>query len=117
LIGEDFCFGTCDESEADRLRRQIAALQQQIEQREPVQVEQPRMKRVPEKVFRDRLKYGGFGPEMVRIPAGRFQMGDIQGGGYDREKPVHRVSIKQFAMGKYEVTVGEFMNYELNQSL
>ncbi|MDM8563086.1 SUMF1/EgtB/PvdO family nonheme iron enzyme, partial [Candidatus Marithioploca araucensis] len=108
LIGEDFCFGTCDESEADRLRRQIAALQQQIDQREPVQ---PRVKRVPDKVFRDRLKDGGFGPEMVRIPAGRFQMGDIQGGGDSDEKPVHRVSIKQFAMGKYEVTVGEFRRF------
>ncbi|MCK5524949.1 MAG: SUMF1/EgtB/PvdO family nonheme iron enzyme [Thiomargarita sp.] len=105
LIGEDFCFGTCDESEADRWRRQIAALQQQIDQREPVQ---PRVKRVPDKVFRDRLKDGGFGPEMVRIPAGRFQMGDIQGGGYSDEKPVHKVSVSEFAMGRYEVTFAEY---------
>ncbi len=108
LIGEDFCFGTCDESEADRLRRQIAALQQQIDQREPVQVVQPRVKRVPDKVFRDRLKDGGFGPEMVRIPAGRFRMGDIQGGGGSNEKPVHRVSVSEFAMGRYEVTFAEY---------
>jgi formylglycine-generating enzyme required for sulfatase activity len=45
---------------------------------------------------------------MVVIPAGDFQMGDIQGGGYYDEKPVHRVSIKQFAMGKYEVTFAEY---------
>jgi formylglycine-generating enzyme required for sulfatase activity len=108
LIGEDFCFGTCDESEADRLRRQIAALQQQIDQREPVQVVQPRVKRVPDKVFRDRLKDGGLGPEMVRIPAGRFRMGDIQGGGGSDEKPVHWVSVSEFAMGRYEVTFAEY---------
>jgi formylglycine-generating enzyme required for sulfatase activity len=61
-----------------------------------------------DKFFRDRLKDGGFGPEMVRIPAGRFRMGDIQGGGESDEKPVHLVSVKQFAMGKYEVTFAEY---------
>ncbi len=60
------------------------------------------------KTFRDRLKDGRLGPEMVRIPAGRFQMGDIQGGGYDDEKPLHWVSIKPFAIGKYEVTFAEY---------
>jgi len=59
-------------------------------------------------VFRDRLQDGSSGPKMVVIPAGRFRMGDIQGGGSDDEKPVHRVSIKQFAMGKYEVTFAEY---------
>ncbi len=64
-----------------------------------------------EKFFRDRLQNGGFGPEMVRISAGRFRMGDIQNGGGSDEKPVHRVSVNQFAMGKYEVTVGEFRRF------
>ncbi|MDM8562163.1 SUMF1/EgtB/PvdO family nonheme iron enzyme [Candidatus Marithioploca araucensis] len=62
----------------------------------------------PGNVFRDRLQDGSLGPKMVVIPAGRFRMGDIQGGGSDDEKPVHRVSIKQFAMGKYEVTFAEY---------
>jgi formylglycine-generating enzyme required for sulfatase activity len=35
-------------------------------------------------------------------------MGDIQGGGGSDEKPVHRVSVNQFAMGKYEVTFAEY---------
>ncbi|MDP6643024.1 MAG: formylglycine-generating enzyme family protein, partial [Rhodospirillales bacterium] len=49
------------------------------------------------------------GPEMVVIPAGSFRMGDLNSGGYDREKPVHRVTIpRPFAVGKYEVTRGEF---------
>jgi formylglycine-generating enzyme required for sulfatase activity len=48
---------------------------------------------------------------MVWIPAGSFRMGDIQGGGHDNEQPVHEVSVGQFAMGKYEVTVGEFRKF------
>jgi formylglycine-generating enzyme required for sulfatase activity len=60
------------------------------------------------KVFQDRLKNGGLGPKMVRIPAGSFRMGDIQGGGYADEQPVHRVSVGKFAMGMYEVTFAEY---------
>ena len=63
------------------------------------------------KIFRDSLKDGSEGPEMVLIPAGEFQMGDIQGGGDDDEKPVHQVSVSAFAMGRYEVTVGEFRQF------
>jgi formylglycine-generating enzyme required for sulfatase activity len=62
----------------------------------------------PGKVFRDYLKNGSKGPEMVWIPAGTFRMGDIQGGGYDNEKPVHSVSVNRFAMGRYEVTFAEY---------
>ena len=60
------------------------------------------------KVFRDRLKDGSDGPEMVRIPAGTFRMGDIQGGGDSDEQPVHSVSVKRFAMGRYEITFAEY---------
>ncbi|EDN70692.1 protein of unknown function DUF323 [Beggiatoa sp. PS] len=62
-------------------------------------------------VFRDNLKNGSLGPEMVWIPKGRFRMGDIQGGGDSDEKPVHWVNIDQFAMGKNEVTVGEYLRF------
>jgi formylglycine-generating enzyme required for sulfatase activity len=58
--------------------------------------------------FRDTLKDGGSGPEMVMIPAGTFRMGDIQGGGDSDEQPVHSVSVGQFPMGKYEVTFAEY---------
>ena len=48
-------------------------------------------------------------PEMVVIPAGSFRMGDLNGGGADDEKPVHRVTIpRPFAVGKYEVTQAEW---------
>jgi formylglycine-generating enzyme required for sulfatase activity len=60
-------------------------------------------------VFRDKLKDGSLGPEMIVIPAGQFRMGDLNGGGRDNEKPVHQVIINNpFAMGKYEVTFAEY---------
>lgn len=58
------------------------------------------------KTFRDKLKDGSLGPEMVQIPAGTFQMGSNDGDG--DEKPVHTVSVKSFALGKYEVTFEEY---------
>jgi len=62
----------------------------------------------PGNIFRDRLQDGTLGPEMVVIPAGRFLMGDIQGGGESDEQPVHWVSVDRFAMAKYEVTFAEY---------
>jgi len=59
-------------------------------------------------IFRDRLKDGSQGPEMVWIPGGSFRMGDIQGRGDSDEQPVHSVSVSRFAMGRYEVTFAEY---------
>jgi formylglycine-generating enzyme required for sulfatase activity len=59
----------------------------------------------PGKSFRDKLKDGSLGPEFVQIPGGTFQMGSNE---YDSEKPVHTVTVKNFAMGKYEVTFEEY---------
>ncbi len=68
---------------------------------------------VPERavgeVFRDSLKSGGEGPEMVVLPTGRFRMGDLSGEGSNDEKPVRRVTLSRpIAMGKYEVTFTEY---------
>ncbi len=50
--------------------------------------------------------------EMVVIPAGTFQMGNIQGGHAKREQPVHEVRIvKPFAIGRYEVTFEEYDSF------
>jgi formylglycine-generating enzyme required for sulfatase activity len=43
-------------------------------------------------------------PEMIVLPAGSFEMG---GSAVD-EQPVHRVTLKAFAMGKTEVTQGQW---------
>jgi len=66
----------------------------------------------PGDVFKDCPKC----PEMVVIPAGSFRMGDLQGGGDNNEKPVHTVTIpRAFAVGRYEVTRGEFAAF-VNES-
>jgi formylglycine-generating enzyme required for sulfatase activity len=124
LVG-DFCLVSCPEPksaqeqrEKEALQRQknlTAQLEQERQEKENLQRQLEALKNQPgpvqEKVFRDRLADGSFGPEMVWIAAGSFQMGDIQGGGDSDEKPVHRVSVGQVAMGKYEVTVGEFKRF------
>ena len=53
-------------------------------------------------------------PEMVVLPSGKFMMGSPEGerGRDDREGPQHRVTIlKPFAVGKYEVTVGQYAEF------
>ena len=43
--------------------------------------------------------------QMVALPPGSFQMGDLDGGGFSDEKPVHGVDIGYgFAVGKFAVT-------------
>ena len=56
--------------------------------------------------FRDTLKDGGKGPEMVVLPTGRFSMGSL----YEHDgTPVRTVTIsKRIAMGKYEVTFADY---------
>lgn len=60
-------------------------------------------------VFRDEWDGGGFAPQMVVIPKGRFQMGDLHGQGDDNEYPVHEVIIaNSFAFSRHEVTFAEY---------
>lgn len=60
----------------------------------------------PPKAFRDCPDC----PEMVLVPGGAFLMGSPPGevGRFDDEGPQHRVQIKAFAAGKYEVTWDEY---------
>jgi formylglycine-generating enzyme required for sulfatase activity len=46
-------------------------------------------------------------PEMVLIPGGSFMMGDA-GSQHDDEKPVHRVTVGSFMLGKTEVTQAQW---------
>ena len=70
-------------------------------------------------VFRDTLRDGGQGPEMVVLPTGRFRMGDLSGKGEEDERPVRTVTISRpIAMGKYPVTFEEydrFVNGRINE--
>ena len=83
-----------------------------------VAVEKSALQQLQQKVLRDYEKererekviFGGKteAEYFARIPAGSFRMGDIQGGGGSDEKPVHRVRIKAFLLGKTEVTFAQW---------
>lgn len=49
-------------------------------------------------------------PPLVHVPGGKFWMGadENDSEAYSWEKPIHQVELKDFYIGKYEVTVGEF---------
>ena len=59
--------------------------------------------------FRDALQDGSDAPEMVVVPAGKFQMKIRQDD--DSFEKKHHIAIKTFAMGRYEVTIGEFRQF------
>ncbi len=44
-------------------------------------------------------------PEMMRVPAGTFEMGSADD---PTEGPVHRVTVKAFSIGRYPVKIGEW---------
>jgi formylglycine-generating enzyme required for sulfatase activity len=52
-------------------------------------------------------------PEMVILPAGSFAMGspDSESGRGEDEGPVHQVIIAKFALGKNEITKGQFAEF------
>jgi len=49
--------------------------------------------------------------ELIFIPGGEFQMGDLWGDGDYDERPVHTVRVDDFYMSKYEITVGQFKRF------
>jgi len=63
----------------------------------------------PPKEFRDCADC----PEMIRIPSGTFTMGSpkTEPGRFDAEGPQHAVSVRSFALAKYEITVLEFLTF------
>jgi formylglycine-generating enzyme required for sulfatase activity len=52
-------------------------------------------------------------PEMLPIPGGTFVMGSRRDehGRFDSEGPQHSVSLRAFALGKYDVTNEEFLKF------
>lgn len=52
-------------------------------------------------------------PTMVAIPSGTFLMGSPahEAGRFDNEGPQHRVAVKAFALGKFDVTSAEFLRF------
>ena len=52
-------------------------------------------------------------PEVLAVPMGSFQQGDVHGKGESYEQPVRQVTIKAFSMGKYEVTFEEYDRFAI----
>jgi sulfatase modifying factor 1 len=48
-------------------------------------------------------------PELARIPAGEFLMGSSEDG--DDERPVHRVDVGEFFIGRFQVTNDEYARF------
>jgi len=91
-----------------RLKATIHATGQAAVTRRPGPAAKPGVSGDPQ-VFRDRLRDNSQGPEMVVIKGGCFQMGSpATEKGRDDEERQHRVCVKDFAMGKYEVTYDEY---------
>jgi len=106
LLGGDFCFTSCGD--------EVKPLPQPtvVPEVVPEEVVPEQRKWIePSLLFQDYLQDGSLAPEMVVIPAGGFKMGDIQNNGDRDEKPIHDVNLKEFAVGRYEVTVSEFQEF------
>lgn len=78
------------------------------EEPEPEPVPTPPTKPAKIVEFRDSLSVGGSGPVMVWIPAGSYQMGSPDSSNRIEERPRHDVTLKKFAISKYEVTFAEY---------
>ena len=52
-------------------------------------------------------------PEMVSIPAGTFRRGNINGEDKSNLQPIRDVSIKKFAIGRFEVTFEEYDRFAI----
>ena len=61
-------------------------------------------------IIEDNLKSGGAGPRMVVIPAGAFRMGSSRSTSPE-ERPRREVSVAQFAVSQYEITVAEYARF------
>ena len=86
--------------------------------KEPIAVAQPAVDPSPKPSptvgkrgqFRDALRGGGQGPLMTWIRAGSFTMGNPLAMTAD-ERPEHPVTLKGFAIGVHEITVGDYRKY------
>ncbi len=103
-----------EKAAAQRAAEEAARAKAEAEARakaEAARAEFDRLLATPLAVFRDALRSGGQGPEMVVIPEGAFLMGspEDEPERSPAEGPQHRVRIgARFGLGKYAVTFDEY---------
>ncbi|MCP4696180.1 MAG: SUMF1/EgtB/PvdO family nonheme iron enzyme [Gammaproteobacteria bacterium] len=61
--------------------------------------------------FQDPLKSGGKGPAMVKVRGGSFLMGARPHHPYPKEHPQTEVTVRDFAIARYETTIGEYQRF------
>jgi formylglycine-generating enzyme required for sulfatase activity len=71
---------------------------------EPTYVDKP-------DAFRDRLKSGGYGPTMIKVPAGTFRMGGASSIVATDEVPRREVTVPSFMVSVYEVTFADYYRF------
>lgn len=90
---------------AFELERQEAARKKR-EQEEAAQKAESARKNKELEVVERRRRIDPFYDLMVPIKGGTFEMGDTFGDGFDREQPVHKVTLSDYWLCKYPVTQG-----------
>ncbi len=63
------------------------------------------------KVYQDRLRGGGSGPEMLVLPGGDFLMGSDPELPHPGEHPQHKVTLNNFSISRYEITFDEYDHF------
>jgi len=94
------------EGQLDEKRRELSALQGGATRQPP----RPTGTTEPRRIFRDDLKDGGVGPEMVMLPGGSFLMGSPENEAERTrdEDPQHRVTVPPFALSRTEVSFADY---------
>lgn len=80
-----------EKAEAERKKKAAEQAEQERKEQEAARLAELRKQKETEKGL----------PEMVLVRGGTFQMGSND---YDREKPIHSVTLPDFEIGKYPVT-------------
>lgn len=106
-----------DAGELDRAEQLLGQLDQVSAQQQGIDELRARIENArnyaslkPGQAITDKLSNGSNAPEVVVVPIGNFTMGSPDGEA-DRksnEGPRHRVNIRGFALGRTEITVGQF---------
>jgi formylglycine-generating enzyme required for sulfatase activity len=101
-------------NEVDRLNKELAQEKSRLNREvEPRQAPPTELRTTPKsgRIWRDCDDC----PEMIEIAEGKFMMGspatDDERSIFAREEPLHTVSIHPFALGRFEVTRGQFQAY------